>query len=553
MRHATPLAILFATLLVVSVPSASHGQSEGQAVLDRATQAKLTADSFSEFSVVIDLLDEAIRTGLDESNTEFANRLLASTLVDRANMLSTVIFAPGQADPQVIGMIGIATTDLARAVTIDPKLAEAQFLLARLYAATNQKLDVAKAALTTIVEQADVEVDLKARAYSLRGSLQEDDKEKAVADFDEAVKLAPEDVEIRRRRGVFHLFNEEADKALADLDKAIELEPDYAPAYEARGLALTLKEEFGEAVKAFDEALRRDPEMTTAYSNRARAYALSEQTDKALEDLAKLLEQNPESVSTLLLRAQIQYSAGRPEEALKDVDRVLELRPGTIQAMRLRAELLVATDRVGEAIASMEQIVQAVPREPELLMQLGVYYMADEKPRKAIETFDQIIAIDDKYWQALRNRGDAKLSIAMHAEAIADYEKAIESQKESPGLLNNLAWVLATSPDDKLRDGKRAVELATKASELTDHKAGYILSTLAAAYAETGDFENARKWSTEAVKFGGEAEMDQLRKELESYRASKPWRELQNVEQEKEEAAGAEEPEEQTPGQTIDF
>jgi tetratricopeptide (TPR) repeat protein len=141
----------------------------------------------------------------------------------------------------------------------------------------------------------------------------------------------------------------------------------------------------------------------------------------------------------------------------------------------------------------------------------------------------------------------------MHAEAIADYEKAIEMQKESPGLLNNLAWVLATSPDDKLRDGKRAIELATKASELTEFKAGYILSTLAAAYAETGDFESARKWSAESVKFGGEAEMEQLRKELESYRASKPWRELQNVEQEKEADAGAEPHDDPTPAQTFDF
>ena len=71
---------------------------------------------------------------------------------------------------------------------------------------------------------------------------------------------------------------------------------------------------------------------------------------------------------------------------------------------------------------------------------------------------------------------------------------------EDENLLNNFAWVLATSPDDKLRDGERAVKMATEACELTGYETPHILSTLAAAYAETGDFENANKWSQKAVE-----------------------------------------------------
>ena len=61
--------------------------------------------------------------------------------------------------------------------------------------------------------------------------------------------------------------------------------------------------------------------------------------------------------------------------------------------------------------------------------------------------------------------------------------------------------MLATSPDDKLRDGARAVKLATKAAEASGYETPHILSTLAAAYAETGDFENA----AEVVAEGGRA------------------------------------------------
>jgi hypothetical protein len=92
---------------------------------------------------------------------------------------------------------------------------------------------------------------------------------------------------------------------------------------------------------------------------------------------------------------------------------------------------------------------------------------------------------------------------------------------------------LATSPEDKLRDGPRAIKLATKACEVTEYKKPHILSTLAAAYAETGDFETARKWSGKAVELGTkDKEVDeQLQKELESYQQKKPWRERQTVEE----------------------
>ena len=78
--------------------------------------------------------------------------------------------------------------------------------------------------------------------------------------------------------------------------------------------------------------------------------------------------------------------------------------------------------------------------------------------------------------------------------------------------------------------------MAEKACELTEYKAAHILSTLAAGYAETGDFDQAIKWSTEAVKLGGDDEIDdQLQQELASYEENKPWREQQEQEDRVEE------------------
>jgi len=102
-------------------------------------------------------------------------------------------------------------------------------------------------------------------------------------------------------------------------------------------------------------------------------------------------------------------------------------------------------------------------------------------------------------------------------------------QPKHSGILNNLAWVLSTSPKDDLRDGKRAIELAQRACEETDYKAAHILSTLASAYAEIGDFETAKKWSAKAVELDEDGISDQLQKELDSYKEKKKWRELQET------------------------
>ena len=163
----------------------------------------------------------------------------------------------------------------------------------------------------------------------------------------------------------------------------------------------------------------------------------------------------------------------------------------------------------------------------------------DERPRKALRIAERLVKLEETDWQALRLRGDILLALGRHADAIADYESAIENIPESEeddksGVLNNLSWVLSTSPADEVRNGKRALELGLKACELTKYKKAHILSTLAAAYAEVGDFDKAVEWSTKAVELGGAEEneqLDQLKEELKSYNEKKPWREKKETEE----------------------
>ena len=178
-----------------------------------------------------------------------------------------------------------------------------------------------------------------------------------------------------------------------------------------------------------------------------------------------------------------------------------------------------------EALAELERLREAHPEDPLTLLQLGTIYSSQKKHEKARDAFSALIAARPELWIGYHSRGDALLALGRRAEAVADYQKALELRPKDPLILNNLALDLATAPEDKVRNGKRAVELATQAAALTEYKQDYILSTLAAAYAESGDFETAEKWSAKAVELATKQHSDALKKELESYKARKPWRE----------------------------
>jgi len=78
-----------------------------------------------------------------------------------------------------------------------------------------------------------------------------------------------------------------------------------------------------------------------------------------------------------------------------------------------------------------------------------------------------------------------------YAEAIRFYQASLETLPDQAGVLNNLAWLLATCPDAALRNGREAVRLATRACELSKYTQPLLIGTLAASQAEAGDFQAA--------------------------------------------------------------
>lgn len=525
--------LVFVVAAGFSLGQAAWGQNDGQEDLDQALELAVAPQSVSDLTKIIELCESSLEKGLDEDNAKFATQLLSSTLVKRGTVVSQSILKGDLNDPRIRERFAqfrrIALKDLEQALEYEPKMAQAHYLIGRLHSLPGGERDKAMEHLNKAIDESGEENLFKAQALAARGDLHEEN-DKRLADYNAAVELAPLKAKIRISRGKFFLEQRQFDKALEDLDIAIEEDPDNAETYQVRGTAYLLSNRIDDALADFNQAIELDPHSPVAYTHRARIHLLKANPMAAVSDLDKALSANPANPAAYLLRASAYHQLQNNDKAIEDVKRVLEIQPGLVAAERMYAALLANSNQLDKAIEELTKTVEDKPDDIASLARLAMLYVEKRDLPNAIEAYTDILERSPKNQFAYHRRADAYLFSGEQAKAIADYNMALELAPNDSEVLNNLAWTLATSPDDRLRDGKRAVELATQACDVTGYREAHILSTLAAAHAESGDFATAIEWSEKAVAMGDDTRQEQLKKELESYKSGKPWRELQTVE-----------------------
>ena len=125
--------------------------------------------------------------------------------------------------------------------------------------------------------------------------------------------------------------------------------------------------------------------------------------------------------------------------------------------------------------------------------------------------------------------GRCQMRLGDYEGAIASSRDALRLRKQWPEASTQLAWLLATSPDARLRNGTEAIRLADAGVKMTRQRTPIFLETLAAAHAETADFDKALKLQREAIEaakiLGDEKLRADLEKRMDGYLKKKPHRE----------------------------
>ena len=132
----------------------------------------------------------------------------------------------------------------------------------------------------------------------------------------------------------------------------------------------------------------------------------------------------------------------------------------------------------------------------------------------------------DVYW-IFANRGSALFEAGDYQAALESFDEAVQLAPNDSVVLNARARLLAVAPDAQIRNGAQAITDARKAIGLEASVPPFFFDTLAAAYAENGDFENAREIQQGAMRFlpsGDQAVIDDFRSRLDLYEQNRPFR-----------------------------
>ena len=532
-------------LVVLGSPfSLAYAETKGQEDLDQAIELQLTARTPADLERVSKLCESAIKKGLEKDNEAFAKQLLASTLFQFSRRLGTAVLAQQQPrNPRWQDMRKKALESLTKGFTYDESTGEAYTLFARLHSLPGGDKPKAREAVNRAIELFAEDKRKQADALLLRAGLQTDRQEQ-LADVDKAIEIDPENVSAWQLRAVYYFQNKDIPKGITNLEKVLELDPKNIAALQQLATAYFSTEKEDEGRKQLDKIVEIQPQI--GYPLRSRYFQTQGNLASAIADLDTAIELNPQRLEWVLMRADLHRRNQAFDKARNDVSRLLNRNPDLWQARYLRSQILADEGNVSGAIGEMLSLVRGQPQNLSLRAELIQLYVRDKRPRKAVEECTKVLNTQAGHPTFLSMRATAYINIGKHKLAIKDYETALEKVPDSEHMLNNLSWILSTSRDDELRDGKRALELGKRACEITDYKAAYILSTYAAGYAENGDWENATKWSSKAVELSKQdlekastaeekkrqAEtLEHLENELESYKEKKPWRERQETEE----------------------
>jgi Flp pilus assembly protein TadD len=182
-----------------------------------------------------------------------------------------------------------------------------------------------------------------------------------------------------------------------------------------------------------------------------------------------------------------------------------------------------------EATSHYMAALRANPGNPDVHFNMGIALMNLGDMTNAVGHIGVTVRHLPSHPLAHRYLGDALAGAGRVQEAIAQYRKALNINSNQPEVLNSLAWLLATHPDAGVRNGKEAVQFAERACQLTEFKSSLLLGTLAAAYAEAGQFEHA----VQAARQAGNVATEQSNRQLaakhhamqEQYERHQPYRE----------------------------
>jgi len=223
--------------------------------------------------------------------------------------------------------------------------------------------------------------------------------------------------------------------------------------------------------------------------------------------------------------AQLYLEQGRAAEAAAHFETSLRVDPKSPAAHFNVATALTVAGRIDEAIDEYREALQLKPDYALAHNNLGNALVSRGRRDEALEHFRDAARLDPSNAEAHYNVGSL-LRVRGELGAAGDqFRAALELKPDWIPAVASLAWLLATAPEAAIRDPDRAVRLAARAAELTEHRDASALDILAAAYASSGQFDRAVATCALALRMNPDAALAaSIERRLALYRQRRPFR-----------------------------
>jgi tetratricopeptide (TPR) repeat protein len=202
------------------------------------------------------------------------------------------------------------------------------------------------------------------------------------------------------------------------------------------------------------------------------------------------------------------------DEALEHFSRKIEQQPDDQAARIIRGVLWNVRGEHDQAVDDFTQVMQLNPKLRAAYANRAIAWKGKGEYELAIADYTEAIRLDARVALTWHNRGHAWALKGNSSRAIRDFREAIRLDPEAFDSYNGLAWLEATCPQAEYRDGRLAVKHAQTACRLCNYGHWYCLGTLAAAYAEAGDFEQAVRWTRASLEFAPPQHHAELKERL---------------------------------------
>lgn len=271
-------------------------------------------------------------------------------------------------------------------------------------------------------------------------------------------------------------------------------------AYNNLGYVMAAAGRNDDAIKCYQQALELNPNFSDCANNLGTVYLHQGQLDKALDCYRQALTINPDFAEVHNNLGILFTRQGKNNEAIEEYRKAIELKPSRVEFYNNLGNLLANQGRTAEAIPLFQKALEIEPENAKVHYNLANIAFAQGRWQEAIEHYQVALKEMPDSVHAHYQLGLALERRGQVAAAEAQLQTVIELDPLHVTAKNNLAWLLATSSEPSLRDGPKAVQLALQAVQLSSSLSPQILDTLAAAYAEAGQFPEAVQTARRALE-----------------------------------------------------